>query len=868
MSKATLVRGFAACVAALSLLAAAAGTAEAQLTPAEEQLKVLTDPESVKSKVDKEKTRPPLEMFRSQVAPFDVLPYVKANHWSTMSMELRANYADYDGTLQTTPVRLAGLPMEVIFRRDARLPKTQRSRLGLQLFLPEIPREIAVELNRADSVRADEIWQAALRPLERQQMLILFLSKESNDAFALWNRYQALYPHGLERADAQAADKRRYYRLVLPLEPDKPPVSSHPLTWTTLSHVVWDGVSPEILSPSQQEAMLDWLHWGGQLVLIGGPGPSFSLLKDSFLSPFLPADVTGENLLLARADLAPLAAEYRPPFLTRGSTGEGEMSAYDAEPVMSLGNRYRGAAQINPPEKRPVYLAGLTPRPGAQAIPLGESGTRLVGVEQRVGRGRILMLALNPTDPALATWPGLDTFVRRVVLRRPEESRASRAAWTGAGFAPPRFGPLPAPDLSWVRFLSRDITVPLPVTKTAETPRPTDAGPRTVRPPTAFPRGLRPTAEVVEDYTVWAPDTSVAEWNDRASLPRFCRGLLESASGIKVPKAGFVLKVLIAYILAIVPLNWLLCRYVFNRREWAWAIVPVLSIGFAVGVERAAAYDLGFDSACDEIDILETFGGHPHAHVSRFGSLYSTGRTRFTVSFPNDPTALALPLDNGRSLRGEDVSTSVWKSYPVPALESYLIQPRSLGLFRAEHMSGFGGTVSLETDDDSGGQTLVNASGLELRDAVVVDYAGPGDRKETYLGTVAAGGRVDLRQARSAPRPPGRDRSVADPLDPERLLKPIREYYEDRPENAGEIRLVAWAEKPFGGDAVEKIEPPVDRHRGYTAVVVHLKCGPAPSPDGPIYDSRASAPPAGPNPSAPRPTTTGGNANGKELPRK
>ena len=37
------------------------------------------------------------------------------------------------------------------------------------------------------------------------------------------------------------------------------------------------------------------------------------------------------------------------------------------------------------------------------------------------------MLTINPGEPVLATWPGLDTMVRRVVLRRPEESQVGPA---------------------------------------------------------------------------------------------------------------------------------------------------------------------------------------------------------------------------------------------------------------------------------------------------------------------------------------------------------------------------------------------------------------------------------------------------------
>ena len=101
-----------------------------------------------------------------------------------------------------------------------------------------------------------------------------------------------------------------------------------------------------------------------------------------------------------------------------------------------------------------------------------------------------------------------------------------------------------------------------------------------------------------------------------------------------------MLKVILTYLAALVPLNWLLCRFVLRRRELAWALVPVLALGTAVVVERAAAYDLGFDSACDEIDLLELQGGYPVGHLSRFAAIYSTGRDHYTISYPNEPTAL------------------------------------------------------------------------------------------------------------------------------------------------------------------------------------------------------------------------------------
>ena len=73
-------------------------------------MQILTEPESVKKKLEKDRICAPFEFYRSQVAPFDVLPYVKPNHWSRITLEMKANEEDYEGFLQTDPVMLLGMP--------------------------------------------------------------------------------------------------------------------------------------------------------------------------------------------------------------------------------------------------------------------------------------------------------------------------------------------------------------------------------------------------------------------------------------------------------------------------------------------------------------------------------------------------------------------------------------------------------------------------------------------------------------------------------------------------------------------------------------------------------------------------------------
>jgi hypothetical protein len=814
------------------VLAFAMPPARAQITPSEEErLQILTEPESIAKKAAKDKNQAPFEFFRSQVAPFDVLPFVKANHWCTVLFELRANLDDYDGALQTNPVMLVGMPQQLSFRREARLLKEKRANLALQVMLPstngQVQKEWAVEMVRPSSLRPDASWQVNLTTLPPHQMLVLVLSKDSTMKFAAWSRMSAIIPSSVER-DGGDIEKQRYYRLVLPIEADKPALSSHPLTWTTISHTIWDGYSPDTLTFSQQQALLDWLHWGGQLILSGGAGQTFSLLGESFLGPYLPADASGETVALSQDDLQPLSQSYPPP---AAPTGIGEetktVPLTGREAVRRYASHYQAPVPIRPAPKRPVYLSVLKPRPGSSTIPLGEASPQLLAVERRVGRGRITMLTLNPNEDALLAWPGLDTLVRRVVLRRPEEPLASGGDYESTVFRGPGGGRLLAPDLSWYRIMSRDAGL--------EATMPSRPGPDTdaVRPGANIADGGGPDA--LENELNRIP--SVGDWRDGARIPRLSRDLLEEASGITIPSSRFVLQVIIAYLLAVIPLNWLICRFVLNRREWTWGVVPLVALAFAIGVERLAARDMGYDAACDEIDLLEIHGDYPRAHLTRLASLYTTGRSRFAISYPNDPTALALPLDSGRSIRGEEVSSSIWQSYPVPSLVDFAVQPRSLAMFRAEQMLTLGGPIRLE--GDAGKRQVVNGSELELRDAILIDLADPNERRERWLGTIAAGASIDIDGSPDE-EPPTRVETGPGP-DANPFLKELRTTREPGERNQGELRLVAWI---AGTTAGQVIEPAVDRRRGYTAVIVHLRSGSPPSPDGLVYNRLAGGEPA------------------------
>ncbi len=83
----------------------------------------------------------------------------------------------------------------------------------------------------------------------------------------------------------------------------------------------------------------------------------------------------------------------------------------------------------------------------------------------------------------------------------------------------------------------------------------------------------------------------------------------------------------------------------------------------------------------------------------------------------------------------------------------FTVQPRSLAMFRAEQMLSLAGPIRLE--DEGGKRRLVNGGELELRDAILIDRAGPTERRERWLGTIAAGAAVEI-DGQDGQKPPER----------------------------------------------------------------------------------------------------------------
>ena len=123
-----------------------------------------------------------------------------------------------------------------------------------------------------------------------------------------------------------------------------------------------------------------------------------------------------------------------------------------------------------------------------------------------------------------------------------------------------------------------------------------------------------------------------------APRPNAARGALREAAGVEVPGADFVVLCLAAYLVALVPLNWLVF-HTMGRVEWAWIAAPIIAIVGTWVIVQRAQLDIGFVRAQTEIGILEQQPDHPRAHLSRYTALYTSLSTTYDFEFDKSDDA-------------------------------------------------------------------------------------------------------------------------------------------------------------------------------------------------------------------------------------
>ncbi len=703
---------------------------------------------------------------------------IKPGHWTAATLEVVANNFDFQGELRTDPVALVDVPFELRFSRPALLPKKQKKYLELLLFAPggAPQRQIGIRLLGRHGGReiVTSSFPATLLP---DHQFYLFVLAREPDLYTYLRGLNSVVPVSQGMIDDVT---RAHYRVMAPKIKSRVPLSDNALTWTSIAYILWDGLDPSLLTPRQQQAMLDWLHWGGQLI-VSGP-ETLDLLRGSFLDRYLPAE-GGATWNLNDTQLIELNRKWSLHEVIHVTTRRGWVAQV-------LSPRPHGRTLVHTPEDQPLMIEG------------------------DIGRGRILVSAFRLSERTLLGWKGLDGFVNGCLLRRPARhfqmdaeglqqirwAQEVNRAGQGADYFEPR-------KICNLRFFTRDTGTP------------------------SRPGTRAPVADAGE-WDVVLSGGDVAAWNDASGTANRATAALKSASSVVIPGSDFVVRVLAVYLVALVPINWALFR-AMGRVEWAWLAVPVISVGFALAIVRLAQLDIGFVRARTEIGVVELYGGYPRAHVTRYTALYTSLSTEYELAF-DDPTALAQPFPAGRKpLFGQGRDTIELVRDRQVRLRGFQVASNSLGMLHSEHMMELPGSIRLEPD--AGGRVqVVNDTSLALRDTVVLN-----PRDAAWLGALDPGGRATLapikdatlqrarslfaerRTASKVTSPEAADESI--PL--ETLVALAEGQLDER-----EWRLVAWTQDELLG---MNVSPASSQLRCANLVVVHLRYEPPndPQPD-------------------------------------
>jgi hypothetical protein len=731
---------------------------------------------------------------------------VKPGHWTTTIQEMKANYDDFVGTSSTTlvdsqqrPVPLADTSFTFRSTRPVALAKGRAKRVESEMFVPEQSQGVQVQatLSNRRSGYPVEMPQPVLQKMPSYQYFIVVLSEEISK-YGFLKVTDAVRMPWEEELDTAS---QPHYRVVLADATKSLPLPSNPLTWSSVAHFVWDEVDPTRMTPEQQSALVDWIHWGGRLI-INGPD-SLDALRGSFLDELLPADQVGPRTLTA-ADLS-------------------EWSDY-------WSRRDRG--QRPPPLKPAKPWSGIELKPRAGTAELA-GGSKLF-YERIVGRGTIVLSAVQLSERDLINWPGYDSFLNAALLQRPRRV-FSEGPYGGAqvGWSEYPERRLDAHFATGLRFFARDSGA--------------KANQWRVSVPEQNPFGQ------INESTSTKIDRrgGVGTWSSFTPISNAARQVLTDAAAVRVPGAGFVLACLSFYLIVLVPLNWMVFR-TLNRVEWAWIAAPLIALLGTLVIVRQAQLDIGFVRSQTEVALLELQNHRERGLLSRFTALYSSLSTTYEMTY-QQPTTVATPFPAQQRTGGKNNERTwdvVFEKQKETRLSGLAVSSASTKMVHSEEIFELEGPLLLGKSS-RGHDQLENRSGYDLRDVVVLRrfFTGRSAPKyeSTWIGELRNGTAtvVGLKPIvlleDQVPHQEERQQAASERgvrIDVDGLMNIAFQFPEGEDplqQARDEIRVVGLIDQVLPGS---EVSPSASQINGTTVVLAHLEFGALPRPE-PDVNSRS-----------------------------
>lgn len=685
----------------------------------EEDSEELTAEEELK----KERERDRRNQFRN---------FTKPGHWVNAYFPVIANNFDSNGWFSARGTDATGKPIPILgseffsyTERRARLAKGEWKELETTLFLPKRDEPFSSSSVRYSLSGDTGLEQVSLgfphTLMHPGQFHIVVLSSQP-DAYRYLNALDCVRMPEFTTLGSPMRGTA-FYSVVIPRANDPAPLSRNSMTWTTIAYLVWGDYAPADLDPEQQQALVDWLHFGGQIIL-SGPD-ALGDLRNSFLSPYLPAEFV-ESTNLEDADFDELNENWSIPL--RQGRRKKDLLRLGSDTVV-------GVKWKEHPEAK--YL----------------EGTSEMVLERQVGRGRIVVtrFSIDSKSPAVG-WRSYSSFFNGCLLRKPSRN-FDQSEWGDVTFRWDNDGASPYDPLlgSTLRFVSRDLqplktdeyTLP-PIRNTSFRSgeifgQQERVGPSEMSQVNAMTL-MRNTEEDPWHYGGFKHDNQagVAGWDDFSGISNAARTSLQSAAGIDPPSPTFVLRMLGVYLLILVPVNWLIFRAI-GKVEWAWIAAPVIAIAGAFAVVKMAELDIGFARSQTQLGMLEMYDGYSRGHLTEYSALYTSLSTRYAMQMENSG-ALSLPFAkrdlknlnsrNSKPIRGVRMNRSIDNR-----LEDFLIQSNSADMLHTEMMQDMGGAISMRPDRGE----LLNETRMSLLAVGIVGRDDDGNYQRVMIGNLDSG---------------------------------------------------------------------------------------------------------------------------------
>lgn len=812
-------------------------------TPAEVAARVAKEEAE---RVERERQRREEELANQpvQLPPAKMLPAgsgalsvaVKPGHWNAVQQVAKANAKDFDGTITYEVVGKTG-PLVSQSERDLRLVSRRPLVVASQstkavdslFYCPPTGKQPPRLRSAVRSRRTGEQMRSSTplqQMLDHQYHFVVLAAEPQRFAF-LGNMRSVNAPvegridRGPLRDGTNALDPDLNYHFVgVPIDDPSGEVAlpDNALAWTSIAYLLWDEVDPSVLRPAQREAIVDWINWGGQLIVVGAD--SLDLLRGSFLDPLLPTKSDGVRNI-KRDELFRFASQW-----SVGRAGK----------PLAVGQEWTGAE---------IWLKG-----GGRWLP----GANGLVAERRIGRGRIVVSALELSDSRLAGWTsGYENFTNGALLRRQPrrfvrkeqelEGKPQVAVRWADKEQPIRVDPLLNTHLrSFVRDTHSkpdDLALRL-----AESQDPLANGVIGIA-----PSGRVDSAAMTELRPAAVPGGAGAV-NDFNLVGEAVRSTLGKSAGVSVPDAGFVIGCLAVYLFFLVPANWGFFAAI-GRVELAWVAAPIIALLGAWVVIQQAQLDIGFVRARTEIAVLEIQPDTPRAMLTRFTALYTSLSSTYEMEF--ESPAVAMPFARPRTDRAPKFGATAIVAYErleKARLRDISVSSATTEFVRSEEMldvseqgvsgSSLGGSIGIGKGPN-GQQRLENRTLWTLEDVMIVGrpdgLKGSPQLEGCWIGDLEPGGMANIvflpipdqggpqgplpfsdeRASASRLRDESADRLAIDSL---MRLALDPSHYEP-----GERRVVARVSRVMPG---LKIDPPSSQQKGATLVIGHLGYGPLP----------------------------------------